>query len=126
MKITGLPGAPNVIYGVIVLQGNTLPVFNMRKRFNYPERSITVSDRMIIARLGHMLAALPVDSVSGVTEHGMDLSAGVTKIMPSLRYVKGIRKLDDGLVIIHDLEQFLSLDEELRLKKAVDKSKENE
>ncbi len=36
-------------------------------------------------------------------------------IFPDLPYLKGIAKLDDGLVLIHDLALFLSVDEENQL-----------
>jgi hypothetical protein len=32
--------------------------------------------------------------------------------MPFARYLKGAAKLDGNLVLIHDLDQFLSIDEE--------------
>ncbi len=41
------------------------------------------------------------------------------KIMPDTEYVEGVLKLEDGLILIHDLDTFLSLEEEERLSNAM-------
>ena len=41
------------------------------------------------------------------------------KIVPGLEYLAGVLKLKDGLIFIHDLERFLSLDEEKSLDEAM-------
>jgi purine-binding chemotaxis protein CheW len=33
------------------------------------------------------------------------------RVVPGVEYVAGIAKLPDGLIVIHDLERFLSLEE---------------
>ena len=41
------------------------------------------------------------------------------KIVSGMEYVEGVLKLPDGLVLIHDLEKFLSLEEEKVLNSAM-------
>jgi purine-binding chemotaxis protein CheW len=57
--------------------------------------------------------------VSGVIEYN---DAAVVKpgdIVPGLEYIDGVVKLNDGLVLIHDLDKFLSLEEEQLLDQAL-------
>jgi len=60
-----------------------------------------------------------VDLVSGVLEVAEDEIASAEKILPEVEYVRGVVKLQDGLVLIHDLEQFLSGEEERNLDEAL-------
>jgi purine-binding chemotaxis protein CheW len=39
--------------------------------------------------------------------------------LPFAEYLQGVAKTEDGLVLIYDLDQFLSLDEERTLDKAL-------
>lgn len=41
------------------------------------------------------------------------------KILPGMKYVEGVVKLDDGMILIHDLDTFLSLQEEKTLERAL-------
>lgn len=41
-------------------------------------------------------------------------------ILPKVEYVKGVVKLADGLILIHDLDKFLSLEEENSLNQALE------
>ncbi|MBI4530070.1 MAG: chemotaxis protein CheW, partial [Candidatus Latescibacteria bacterium] len=50
VEVTPLPKAPEVVLGVINVQGQVLPVVNIRKRFQLPERGITLTDHFIVAQ----------------------------------------------------------------------------
>jgi purine-binding chemotaxis protein CheW len=64
--------------------------------------------------------ALVIDAVIEViTLAEQDVIAG-EKILPHLEYVAGVVKGADGLILIHDLDRFLSLDEEHALHDAID------
>ncbi|MGZ8928594.1 MAG: chemotaxis protein CheW, partial [Methylobacter sp.] len=96
-----------------------IPVFNIRQRFQLPEREITITDQLIIAHTAHRTVALVVDAVDDLLEYpGQDLlSSG--DILPDLKYAGGIIKLQDGLILIHCLDTFLSGDEEKSLQAAL-------
>ncbi len=40
-------------------------------------------------------------------------------VLSGMEYVEGVAKLEDGMVLIHDIEKFLSLEEEIKLDKAI-------
>ncbi len=63
--------------------------------------------------------ALVVDTVTGVGECTARELAAAEGILPGLEYVQGVAKLKDGLTLIYNLEQFLSLEEEESLDQAM-------
>ena len=119
VRVTPLPKAPEIVFGVINVEGRIIPVMDTRKRFRLPERRLDLNDRLIIARTSGRVVALIVDGVTGVLPLVENDVVGVEKILPGLEYVEGVLKLEDGLVLIHDLDKFLSLDEETTLEGAL-------
>jgi purine-binding chemotaxis protein CheW len=111
VEVTGLPNAPAIVLGVINVEGRVLPVLNLRRRFGLPEREISLSDQFLIARTTRRTVVLVVDETQGVIEYPKDEIIGPAQIVPGLGQIQGAVKLPDGLVLIHDLELFLSLEE---------------
>lgn len=126
VEITKLPEAPKIIDGVIKVGENIIPVANVRRRFHLPEREISLSDKIIIAKTKKRIIGLIAEFVQGVSELDGRKPAPAKDIIPSLKYIAGIVQLDDGLVLIHDLEEFLSNEEEEELNKALNKMKDNQ
>lgn len=119
IEITLLPKAPRIIDGVVEFDGRVIPVVNTRRRFSLAEKETSLADRIIIARTSRRTVALIADSVSEVGGcEGADLVTP-SDISPGLEYVKGVARLADGILIINDLDSFLSLDEEAALDKAL-------
>jgi purine-binding chemotaxis protein CheW len=111
VKVTALPRAPAIVLGVINVQGRVLPVLDLRRRFRRPVRDVALTDQLIIARTASRSVALTVDAVSGVFEYCARQAVAAHDIVPGVAYAEGVVKLEDGLVLIHDLDSFLSLDE---------------
>lgn len=119
VDITPLPCAPAAVLGVINVQGHVLPVFNMRQRFGLPARDLELTDEMVIARTSQRTVALIVDAVQGVRECGDNAIVDAEQILPGLPHVAGVVKNVDGLILIQDLDLFLSLPEEQALTAAL-------
>lgn len=111
VEVTPLPHAPEVILGIINVQGSILSVFNTRKRFHLPEREIALNDQFILAASSRRDVALVADAVKDVVEAQELDVIRAEKILPAMEYVEGVVKLENGLLLIHDLDTFLSLDE---------------
>jgi len=121
VTITPLPGAPDVIEGVVNVRGRVLPVLDMRARFRLPARPLDPSDHFIVASAGPRGVILHVD---GATHLALLDEASIQpsqSLGPSANYVAGVAKLEEGMVLIHDLATFLSdaegasLDQALRV-----------
>jgi purine-binding chemotaxis protein CheW len=119
VDVTPLPAAPQSVLGIVNVRGEVIPVYDLRRRFRLPEREINLSDQLMIAKTSRHRVALLVDAVDGVLEVTKEEIASAEQILPEMEYVHGVLKLQDGLVLIHDLEQFLSDEEERTLDEAL-------
>lgn len=111
VEVTPLPNAPSIVLGVIDVEGHVLPVLNIRQRFLLPERNPGPDDQFLITQTGRRMVALVVDETEGVIERPESAVVDAAQIVPGLEQFQGVFRLDDGLVLIYDLEKFLSLDE---------------
>ncbi len=119
VEITPLPKAPGIVLGAINAQGRVIPVVDMRRRFRLPAREMLPDDRFIIARTARRLVALAADDVAGVHECSPGEMVIAADALPFAGYLQGVAKLEEGLVLITDLDAFLSLDEESLLDAAL-------
>lgn len=119
IEIKHLPQAPAIISGIINLQGRIIPVADIRKRLGLDEREVDPDDRLIIADTGKREVAILVDSVTGIRNIEQLQLSVAREILPFAEHLSGVAKVDDGLVLIYDLDRFLSLDEEQELEKAL-------
>ena len=119
VEVTPLPGAPAIVLGAIDVEGRVLPVLNLRRRFFLPEREVSPVDQFLIARTPRRMVVLVIDEAHGVIEREQSAVISSDRIVPGLEQFRGVVKLDNGLVLIHDLEKFLSLDEAHALDQAM-------
>jgi len=119
VAITPLPKAPDVVLGVVNIQGWIIPVVNMRRRFHLAEREIALADQLVVAHTARRPVALVADAVLDVIACPAQVLIAAEHIVPGVEYVEGVIKLDDGLILIHDLDKFLSLEEENSLDRAL-------
>jgi purine-binding chemotaxis protein CheW len=119
VEVTSLPDAPAIVLGAIDLAGQVLPVLDVRQRFRLPVREIGPADQFVIAHTAWRTVAFVVDEALGVIERTEFEVISPAHIVPGLEQLQGVIKLDDDLVLIHDLEKFLSLDEAQALDKAM-------
>jgi len=57
--------------------------------------------------------------VNGVIDRLQDHIIDAKAILPELPYIEGVIKLEDGMILIHNLDEFLSLEEEKMLGEAM-------
>jgi purine-binding chemotaxis protein CheW len=119
-EVTPLPRAPAVVLGVIEVEGQVLPVFNLRRRFGFPERPIDPDDYFLIAHTASRTVVLVIDAPHGVLERAPDRTIAAAGLTRGIEQIRGVIRLDDGLVLIHDLEALLSAAESRALAQALD------
>lgn len=117
--VTPLPLAPDVVLGAIDVEGQVLPVFNIRRRFQLPERALSPADQLLIARTSRGAVVLVIDSALGMLDCPATPMIDAQGIGSSLSLIRGVIQLEDGLVLIQDLEHFLSPDEARTLDQAM-------
>jgi len=119
VEVTPLPKAPEIVTGVINFHGEVIPVIDMRRRFNLSSREIELEDQLIIAQTSKRLVALMVDSITTIRECNQILVVSAEQAFPFADYLSGAAIMDDNLILITDLDKFLSLDEEKMLETAM-------
>lgn len=119
VEITPLPKAPEIVLGVVNVQGEIIPVVNIRKRFGLSERDMSLADQLIIAGTSKRTVALVVNSVISIIEYPEQDLISAEKILSGIEYVEGVVKFEDGIILIHNLDKFLSLNEERALDEAI-------
>jgi purine-binding chemotaxis protein CheW len=118
-EITPLPNAPEIVLGVVNVQGKIIPVIDIRRRFRLSHRDLDLSCHLVIAGTSHRTVALVVDAAIAVIERTEEDAIVAERICPSLSYVEGVVKLDGSLILIHNLDTFLSLEEDRVLGQAM-------
>ena len=95
--VNRLTGTHAVIRGSINLGNRIIPVIDLRVRLGHPARDLRLHDHLLETSTGRRTVALLVDEARGIVE-----------APPGLRTLGTTTQLDDGLVLIHDLEALLS------------------
>ena len=108
VAITRLPGAPSVIEGVVNLRGTLTPVFDLRRRFRLPLRDIGLSDLLVVVDAGRRTAMLRVDGALGIRAIDQLELDGAEDLVARSPLISRLAKLPDGVVLIEDVETFLS------------------
>lgn len=119
VEITPLPKAPEIVLGIINWQKQIIAVINIRQRFGLPDRELELNDHLIIVQTARRIVGLPVDFVNGVIERFAQEVFPAKNVLNDIEYISGVIRLEDGLILIHDLDQLLSLEEEEGLEKAI-------
>ena len=114
VSITRMPKAPVFIEGVVNLRGQIITVIDLAKRLDLPSKGRTETSRIMVVEVGGNVVGMVVDSVSEV----LRLSNTDIEDTPSLietevheRYLRGVGKIGDRLLILLDLKQVLTADE---------------
>ncbi len=124
VTVLPVPNAPQVIYGVFDFHGVVLPVINLRQRLNLPDQPVRISDVFIVADTKKRKLALVADRAVGIITptameliHATDIDQGFES--------DTILHLEDGMVLIYDIEKFLSAHDEIELNQALEKHNED-
>jgi purine-binding chemotaxis protein CheW len=106
-ELTPLPATPAFVLGIVNLRGRILPVFDLKRFFDLPEKGLTDLHRIIVVRSAGVELGLLADGVVGVRSIGVDCLQSSLPTLTGIRaqYLKGVT--DQRLVVL-DLERVLS------------------
>ncbi|MDF2522165.1 MAG: chemotaxis protein CheW, partial [Clostridia bacterium] len=116
-KPTKVPNTPAFVDGIMNLRGEVIPIVSLKKRFNLPETEITEQTRLIVVNNGSRRTGFVVDDASEVlTMNEEDIEDAPPMIAGAdRRYIKGVGKLDNRILIILDLHKLFTDEEEQQL-----------
>ncbi len=110
---TKVPNTPDFIEGIINLRGQIIPIVSLKKRFNISGESINDETRIIVMNLDSKQVGFIVDAASEVRtiseediENAPDIVAGIER-----KYITGIGKIGEKILILLDLDKLFSKEE---------------
>ena len=126
VEITPLPQSPPFLLGIVNVQGQVVPVINLRRALSLPQRDIQLEDRILLVDTGRREIGIVVDAVDQVGGHQAEsLVTAAGEIAPPLRSVQGVFVQEGNLVLVHDLDSLLSLQDEQALEATLGQMGEN-
>ena len=111
---TVLPDAPIFVKGVINYEQNILPIISLSKKFNFGEDRESENRKIIVVKRKENKFGIIVENVYEVRDVNSDLMEGAPPITATIdkKYIAGLIKLEDNIVILLDLEKILSSEDE--------------
>ncbi|ACB85002.1 chemotaxis protein CheW [Natranaerobius thermophilus] len=118
LDITRVPHAPDFVEGVTNLRGMVVPIIDLRKRLNLPEKEATDETRIITVKIDEVMVGMIVDSASDVVKVPQDAIEPPPSIIGGVEstYIEGVAKLENRLLILLKLSEVLKKDEVDQLK----------
>lgn len=107
--ITNLPGTPEYVLGITNIRGEIVPVIDIKKFFNLPEKGLTDLNKLIILQTHDVIYGVLADSITGTR---LVSTSEITSSLPTLigiraNYLLGVTK---GQIVILDAQKILSDD----------------
>lgn len=116
---TPLPGAPEIVLGVLNLEGEVAVVINFYQRIGLSFSTIDISQQLLVVDMAGFCIGLVVDRVFGIATRDLEIKPAIPGKLAAAGFVHTVLKLDDGLCVICDLEKFLFDDERLAIDHAL-------
>ncbi|HEX4134436.1 MAG TPA: chemotaxis protein CheW [Bryobacteraceae bacterium] len=113
--LTPLPCCPSFVRGIVNVRGRIVPVFDIRKFFDLPEKGLTDLHRIILVGNSDLELGLLADTIIGIRSIPLSLLQGSLPTLTGIRadYLKGVtaerlivldlaRILADPRIIVHE------------------------
>lgn len=111
--LTRIPGMPDYIIGMFNLRGLVIPVMDLREKFNMSGEERHEFSVIIIVEVDNKSIGITVDSVSDVIFVKEDDIQETTELAVNVdtKFIKGVAKTKDEMVILLDIDFLLSKEE---------------
>jgi len=115
-KVHSIPDLPDFLSGVIAVRGQIIPLLDLRKRFGIISSS--KKELIIVIKYDNEKIGLLVDDVKEITSLRKDEITSPPAIFKGMkrRYLAGIGKKDEKVIIILNVDELLTSEERIMLK----------
>ncbi len=124
VEIRPLIKMPKYLLGVISMNSRIIPILDIRHLFGLEKKSVELSDQIVLVKSGRLHAGILADKTHRVIEIEDDAIIRGETISYGNTYLKGVVKLEDDVVLISDIDTFLSREELDKLEVIVDNEEE--
>lgn len=110
---TRIPEAPQFVRGVIKYQEGIIPVIDLNKRLNMELINFSQDAKIIVVKHNEMSIGLIVDMVSEVIDISDNDIEGAPDIVKGIsnKYIMGIIKLNERIIVLLDTEKILTIEQ---------------
>lgn len=120
VAVTPLPEAPPLVEGVVDLRGELVPVLALRARLGLPPREPSPEEHLVfLHRDRRDTVACRVDRAQDLVTVDETALTAPTGLAAAARGIAGVAATADGLIVVHDVDAFLSEAESLALADAL-------
>jgi len=111
---TIIPDAPAFVKGVINYEQNIIPIISLSRKFNFGEDKESENRKIIVVKRDENKFGIIVENVYEVRDVNSDLMEVAPPIATTIdkKYIAGLIKLEDNIVILLDLGKILSSSDE--------------
>jgi purine-binding chemotaxis protein CheW len=104
-RITPVPQMPDFVLGVINIRGNIVPVFDLRRQFQLPERPLDGQSKILVLKTGGAPLSIVVDRIldNVKMENAVIDPAPEVKLKMDSACIQGLGELGARMIIILDL-----------------------
>lgn len=105
LETTKLPNSPDYILGIVNLREDVIPIIDLRRFFNLEVTDVTDDSRVIVIKQNDHAFGVFVDEVHEVLRinKGQIKSNEVLDHNINKKYIKGVAKVQQRLIILLDL-----------------------
>jgi Chemotaxis signal transduction protein len=116
-SISKVPNAPKELEGFINLRGRVTPIYNLKKKFQYAETTITPDSKIIVIDTSDSIVGFIVDDVTDIFKiKDEDIEPFPSNLGSDCSYITGIGKVEGDMVAILDLIKLLNKTDMSQLK----------
>lgn len=120
VRINPLSKVPDFILGVIILEGDPVPVCNLRRIFMLENKDFDLSDQLIVVGTKSGRVAIWVDTVLETIDLETTSIEPPGKLFVDVSYIEGVTNFNDNVVLISDPDRFLEKGQMESLRKAME------
>jgi purine-binding chemotaxis protein CheW len=112
-----IPETPSFIKGIIKYQDKMLPIIDLKTKMHLSLNSLNNDSKIIVVKNGNKYIGLIVDLVLEVIDISNDNIEETPEIIRCIlnKYVNGIVKLNDRIIILLDTDKIVSIEEMIEL-----------
>jgi len=120
--VTSIANTPDFIKGIVNLRGTIVPIIDMRIKLGLKKVEYNQFTVVIILNVATHVIGLVVDAVSDVTLLGAEQIRPAPDLGMTLNtaYITGLGTIDHRMIILVDIEKFMSSDDMALIERAVE------
>lgn len=115
---TELPDSADFVKGVIKYEDGILPILSLSTKFNFGSKEVRPEAKIVVIKEDEFKIGIIVDNVYEVMDVKADLieKPSTVGVSISQRYMSGLIRLQDKIVILLDIPKILNQDEKDELR----------